>query len=162
MNIDESIFAVKLYEMEEQYGRLQCRIRICEKGDRDKIRSELKRAEEEYEENTLLLEERAKLCRSKAVNRLAQAQIEYRHRISDIMKSKLMSDLHCEDSTPQDDEREADMLYAEFAMDFATLAVQQALICAMTALNEEKSAQTEKNTEKEQNTEEKKGELQDA
>ena len=27
MNIDDSVFAIKLYEMEEQYGKLQCRIR---------------------------------------------------------------------------------------------------------------------------------------
>ena len=32
MKIDDSIFAVKLYEMEEQYGKLQCRIRACEIG----------------------------------------------------------------------------------------------------------------------------------
>ena len=44
MNIDDSVFAIKLYEMEEQYGKLQCRIRICEQGGRDKIHSELQKA----------------------------------------------------------------------------------------------------------------------
>ena len=44
MNIDESVFAYKLYEMEEQYGKLQCRIRACEQGGRDKIHSELEKA----------------------------------------------------------------------------------------------------------------------
>ena len=48
MNIDESVFAYKLYEMEEQYGKLQCRIRTCERGGRDKIHSELEKAREEY------------------------------------------------------------------------------------------------------------------
>lgn len=43
MKNDDSIFAVKLYEMEEQYGKLQCRIRICEQGGSDKIHSELKK-----------------------------------------------------------------------------------------------------------------------
>lgn len=50
MKIDDSIFAVKLYEMEEQYGKLQCRIRLCEQGGSGKIHSELKKAEEEYAE----------------------------------------------------------------------------------------------------------------
>ena len=60
MDIDGSVFAFKLYEMEEQYGKLQCRVRICEEGSRDKIHSELKRAEDEYEESTMLLREKAR------------------------------------------------------------------------------------------------------
>ena len=47
MKIDDSIFAVKLYEMAEQYGKMQCRIRVCEQGNEAKIHSELKKAEEE-------------------------------------------------------------------------------------------------------------------
>ena len=83
MNIDDSVFAIKLYEMEEQYGKLQCRIRICEQGGRDKIHSELQKAREEYKENTLLLEEKAKTCRSQAVTRLTQAQLDYRKKIGE-------------------------------------------------------------------------------
>ena len=64
MDIDKSVFAYKLYEMEEQYGKLQCRIRICEQGDRQKIHSELEKAEDEYKENTLFLEKKARACRS--------------------------------------------------------------------------------------------------
>ena len=67
MNIDESVFAFKLYELEEQYGKLQCRVRVCEEGGRDKIHSELQKAEDEFEENTLLLKEKVKSCRSGAV-----------------------------------------------------------------------------------------------
>ena len=37
MDINESVFAFKLYELEEQYGKLQCRVRVCEEGGRDKI-----------------------------------------------------------------------------------------------------------------------------
>lgn len=140
MNIDDSVFAVKLYEMEEQYGKLQCRIRICEQGGRDKIHSELQKAREEYKENTLLLEEKARTCRSQAVSRLSQAQLDYRYKIGAIMKKQIIGDLHTRDSSPQEDEEEADMLYAEFAMDFATLAMQQALISALTALDGQKAA----------------------
>lgn len=134
MNIDESVFACKLYEMEEQYGKLQCRIRICERGGRDKIHSELEKAREEYTENSLLLEEKAKSCRSPAVTRLTQAQLDYRKEIEEL-KKEIVSDLHSEESSPEEDEGEAGMLYAEFAMDFATLAMQQALISALSALD---------------------------
>ena len=85
MNIDESVFAVKLYEMEEQYGKLQCRLRICEQGGRERIHSELEKAEGEYRENTMLLEEKAKSCPSPAVTKLTQAQLDYRQKIGDVM-----------------------------------------------------------------------------
>lgn len=66
------------------------------------------------------------------------------------MKKQIISDLHTQDSSPQEDEEEADMLYAEFAMDFATLAMQQALISALTALDGQKSAE---NSDRKQNAE---------
>ena len=147
MDIDKSVFAYKLYEMEEQYGELQCRIRICEQGDRQKIHSELEKAEDEYKENTLLLEKKARACRSPAVTRLTQAQLDYRRKIGDTMKKQVMKDLHSEESTPEQDEREADMLYAEFAMYFATLAMQQALISALAALDRTESAEDTEDSE---------------
>lgn len=134
MNIDESVFAFKLYEMEEQYGKLQCRVRVCEAGEREKIHSELQKAEAEFEENTLLLKEKIKSCRSGAVAKLSQAQLDYRQTMETLRK-QLVMDLHSEDNSPEEDEKEADMLYAEFAMDFATLAMQQALISALRALD---------------------------
>ena len=139
MGIGESVFAVKLCEMEEQYGKLQGRIRILEQENRDRICAELKKAKEEYEESTLLLEEKAKACRSKAVEKLSRAQLDYREKIGELMKQQIAEDIHSEN------EAEADMLYAEFAMDFATLSVQQAVISAMTALAEQKKGGSEEN-----------------
>lgn len=143
VKIDDSIFAVKLYEMEEQYGKLQCRIRACEQGGRGKIRSALKKAEDEYKENTMLLEEKVRSCRSPAVKSLTRAQLDYRKKTADLMDSELIRELHSEDSRPGEDQEEAELLYAEFAMDFATLSVQQALIAALTALDRQKSVEVE-------------------
>ena len=139
MNIDESVFAYKLYEMEEQYGKLQCRIRTCERGGKDKIHSELERAREEYAENSMLLEEKARSCRSPAVARLTQVQLDYRRKVEEL-KKQVVSDLHSDESSPDEDKSEAGMLYAEFAMDFATLAMQQALISALSALDGQRPA----------------------
>ena len=147
MKNDDSIFAVKLYEMEEQYGKLQCRIRICEQGGSDKIHSELKKAEE-YKENTMLLEEKARSSRSLAVQRLIRAQLDYRQKTADLMKDDIIKDMHSEDNSLEEDKTEADLLYAEFAMDFATLAMQQALISALAALDrQEIGDSTEKDKE---------------
>ena len=134
MKLDDSIFAVKLYEMEEQYGKLQCRIRACGQGGREKIRSALKRAEDEYKENTMLLEEKVRSCRSPAVKSLTKAQLDYRKKTAALMDRELSRDVHSEASSPGEDRQEAELLYAEFAMDFATLSVQQALIAALSAL----------------------------
>ena len=57
MRTDDSVFAVKLYEMEEQYGKLRSRILACERGGRERIRTVLKEACDEYRENELLLED---------------------------------------------------------------------------------------------------------
>ena len=43
--------------------------------------------------------------------------------------------MNIDESSPDEDKSEAGMLYAEFAMDFATLAMQQALISALSALD---------------------------
>ena len=89
------------------------------------------------------------------MTKLAQAQLDYRRKI-DEMKKQIVSDLHCEESSPEEDEREAGMLYAEFAMDFATLAMQQALISALSALDGQKQTESGRvrYDRKEQNKEE--------
>lgn len=134
MNIGEGIFAYKLYELEEQYGKLQCRIRACEQGDRKKIKKELRKAWNEYEESSQLLQEKVRACRSPAVSRLSQAQLDYRKQTEDLMKKQIANDVHSDGSSPDEDKAEAGLLFAEYAMDFATLSMQQALIAAMSAL----------------------------
>ncbi len=134
MNIGEGIFAYKLYELEEQYGKLQCRIRACEQGDRKKIKKELRKAWNEYEESSQLLQEKVRACRSPAVSRLSQAQLDYRKQTEDLMKKQIANDVHSDGSNPDEDKAEAGLLFAEYAMDFATLSMQQALIAAMSAL----------------------------
>lgn len=133
MKINDSIFAVKLYEMEEQYGKLQCRIQVCEQEGKDRIKSELEKAENEYKENSLLLEKKVRTCRSRAVEKLSRAQLEYRRKTRSLL-AQIPDDVHSEDSSRDEDSSEAKFLYAEYAMDFATLAMQQALICALEAL----------------------------
>ena len=90
-----------------------------------------------------------KSCRSGAVAELSQAQLDYRQKV-EAVKKQLAKEIHSDDSSPEEDEREAGMLYAEFAMDFATLSVQQALISALRALDSRKSAVDREKGEKEE------------
>lgn len=135
MDIAQEVFAIKLYELEQQYGKLQTRLRLCGKESHRKIREELQKVKDEYEESHLLLQERLKNCRSQAVARLARAQLDYQDATESIVKKQLTYDLHGENTSSDQDEAEASALYAEFAIDFATLSMQQALIAALSALD---------------------------
>ena len=42
--ISEDLFAMKLYEMEQQYGKLQGRLRVCCRERREELQEELKKA----------------------------------------------------------------------------------------------------------------------
>lgn len=140
MDIAQEVFAIKLYELEQQYGKLQTRLRLCGKENHRKIQEELRKVKDEYEESHLLLQERLKNCRSQAVSRLARAQLDYQKATEDIVKKQLARDLHGENTSSTQDEAEASALYAEFAIDFATLSMQQALIAALSALDRQENA----------------------
>ena len=66
MKLNEGMFAAKLYELEQQYGRMQSRLRLCQQEDHKKIRQELQRASDEYRENELLLKSNVESSRSPA------------------------------------------------------------------------------------------------
>ena len=51
MDIAQEVFAIKLYELEQQYGKLQTRLRLCGKESHRKIREELQKVKDEYEES---------------------------------------------------------------------------------------------------------------
>lgn len=85
MKINEGMFAVKLYELERQYGRMQSRLRLCQQDDHQKIRQELQRVMEEYQEDELLLLNNVENSRSPAVAALAGAQLDYSRRAEEIL-----------------------------------------------------------------------------
>ena len=144
MTLNQDIFAVKLYEMEKQYGRLQSRLRICGRENREKLQAELEHAKEEYEENSLLHKQSIQGSRSPAVAELAQVQWEYMHKVEDLLKEKAEPFFHCEATSKEEDQAEAASLYAEYAMDFATQAMQYALIVALTAMDLQRNAEKKK------------------
>ena len=89
MELREGIFAVKLCELERQYGLLQTRLELCQGADHDRLRQILQDAMNDYRENALLLEKRAEGCRSPAVAELASAQRDYTRRMEEILRDKL-------------------------------------------------------------------------
>ena len=49
MELGHGIFAVKLVELEQEYGHLQSRIRLFQRKDLEQLHRELERLQDEYQ-----------------------------------------------------------------------------------------------------------------
>ncbi len=135
MNLNQELLAVKLYELEKQYGKLLSRIRICGQEDREKLQGELEKAVDEYREHALTLQKDVENSRSRAVSELARAQLECSLKMEELLHDgKLEEYLHSVDNNRAEDRAEAVSLYAEFAIDYALQTIQYALISALSAM----------------------------
>lgn len=135
MHLNEEIFAIKLYELEQQYGKLQSRLRICGQADHEKLLQELQKAKDAYREQALLLEKSVETGRSPAVSALAKAQLEYRRKTEDLLREHMDAYVGSELGGEKEAAAEAAALYAEYAIDFATQSMQYALIAALRAMD---------------------------
>ena len=144
MKLNQELFAIKLYEMEQQYGKIQSRIRICGQEDHQTVREELRKARSEYREHAMTLQESVEGSRSPAVTELARTQLEYSQAMDRLSKGSLEKYLHSEESSPLDDEVEATTLYAEYAIDYAVQTMQYALIAALSAMDAQLTAEEQK------------------
>jgi len=135
MGLGQGIFAVKLYELEQQFGRLQSRLHICQQEQRGKIQEELARIGDECKEAGLTLKAQVENGHSPAVEALSAAQIRYYNEIKTIMDDKISQFMRTEKGDAAEEKAEAMTLYAEYAIDFAVLSMKHALFSAMYALD---------------------------
>ncbi len=134
MELQQGIFAVKLCELEGEYGRLQSRIWACQEKDSNQMRALLEEIRSECEEQDLLMEQRIKGSCMKSVSELAKANLDYRHRIEDLLHAVLEQEMRGKNATETEDRAEASTLFAEFAIDFATQSMRYALRASIQAL----------------------------
>ena len=121
MELRDGMFAVKLCELEHQYGLLRSRLELCQGADHEKIRHLLADVLDDYRENALLLEQSAEGCRSPAVAELA--------------------------GVPQEERAEAAALFAEYAIDFAAQGVRSALLAALAAMDQQMNCEEQQGKE---------------
>ena len=145
MKLKEGMFAVKLYELEQQYGRMQSRLQICQQDDHKKIRQELQKAADEYKENELLLKSNVESSRSLAVAALAEAQLKYSQRVKNILEEEMPEYLYSETGTKEGKMAEAAGLYAEYAIDFAVQSMKYALMAALKAIDRHRMERAHEN-----------------
>ena len=134
MGLKEGIFAVKLCELEQEYGRLQSRIHLFEGKDAAQAQQEILRLQDECREHKLLLDERIRSSRSSAVSSLSKAQLEYGQRVEQILNEELPNEMRGRNQSCAEDQAEVMTLYAEYAIDFATQSMRQALAAALSAV----------------------------
>ena len=99
------------------------------------IHRELESARQEYNSLELRLKQIVKNSRSPAVSSLAKVQLEYSQKTERLLKNQITADLHSDANTPGEDREEASALYAEYAIDFASMAVKYALLASLSALD---------------------------
>ena len=143
MGLKQGIFAVKLCELEREYGRLQSRIHLFEGKDAAQAQQEILRLQDEYREHKLLLDERIRSSRSSAVSSLSKAQLEYGQRVEQILNEELPNEMRGRNQSCAEDQAEVMTLYAEYAIDFATQSMRQALAAALSAVVLQQRAEQE-------------------
>ena len=139
MELRDGMFAVKLCELEHQYGLLRSRLELCQGADHEKIRHLLADVLDDYRENALLLEQSTEGCRSPAVAELAGVQRDYSKRMEELLRDIAHHALQ--------DRAEAAALFAEYAIDFAAQGVRSALLAALAAMDQQMNCEEQQGKE---------------
>ena len=145
MELESGMFAVKLEELDREYGRLRRRLAQCLGADHQRVREILRDVLDECRESDCLLRRSAEGCRCRAVAELAGAQRDYARRTGEILREE-MPHLMPGENGPQEEQAEAAALYAEYAMDFAVQSMRDALAAALAALDLQMDCEEERKT----------------
>ncbi len=143
MQLKEGIFAVKLCELEREYGLLQSTISICQEKSPDQICRKLEEIKDDLQMQNRLLELSVQNSRLPSVSALAKAQLEYGRKAEKLFHGAMSRDLKGSGQTRSAEQAEAAALYSEYAIDFATQSMRYALACALSALQLQQEADDE-------------------
>lgn len=128
------VLKIKLYELEQNYEKMEGRLHLCQNSDKSKLTRELQQLKDEYEEKNFLLKKSAEHSRSPAVTALSAEQMKFFKNAENIIKTKLPLYMQSEEAYTDETKAEASALYAEYAVDFAVQAMRYALISSMEAI----------------------------
>lgn len=132
--MEHNAFFAKLCELEQDYETLQGCLRACQTLSPSELEQVLGKVDKTYDELNARLESYVHSARSPAIAALAQAQQTYYLTVKRLSEGQLPAYLHNDTSTPEEDRTEAEMLYAEYAIDFARQSICHALRTVLTAI----------------------------
>lgn len=142
----QELFAAKLTELAAANAALEARIAVCQTADHDAIRRERDALEKEWAATTETLRVRAKTIRFLTAQQLSQVQLEYINKTKKILEDALRQSW---DYIADNSECDELALYAEYAIDFASLAARYALLAAVSAIDAEMEETEKKETDHE-------------
>lgn len=128
-----NVFFAKLCELSQDDRLLTQCLQRCQTQDPAELRAACRQARQAYDAANRRLENAVRNSRSPAVSALAEAQRAYYRRAEALAAQVLPGWLHSEASTCDEDRQEAQLLYAEYAIDFARQSLYYALCSALSA-----------------------------
>lgn len=143
------ILSVKLCELDEKTGRFRSRIHLCESAQHGQVKKEIEALQKECRESGRALEEKLRFSRAQAVSRLSEAYSEIQQIIKNAWKLEKkdlpVSEVPTESQMEFQAESEAEekILLAEYALDFAMQAANQALLASLEAIDAQMTWQEE-------------------
>ena len=135
--MSHEIMSVKLCELDERIARLHSRVRLTEATDTNALRQEVKALECQCAETALTLGQELSHTRSPVARELWETYQAAEGRM-DGMRSSLGA-LVSRSEAPAEEET----LLAEYALDFALLAADRALLLSMKAICAQRDAERE-------------------
>lgn len=143
MKTTQGLFDAKLEELAQEYALLAERITALQDADPDEVRRVHTHLEAEWADTVVDLKNRARAMRFFTGQQLSQVQLEYCRRAADILHESVRRSWA---EVAGDSEADDTALYAEYAIDFATMAMRHALLAVASAID----VQNEENTEKDE------------
>ena len=126
------ILSVKLCELENQLSRLSSRIYLSETAGNERLQHEIQTLSKEYVENEMTLRKKLEMSKAELTATLADAYAAIQL-IIEKTKSKLQTRADCQNNAV--DVAEGKTLLAEYALDFAAQAANQALLLSLEAID---------------------------
>lgn len=126
------ILSVKLCELENQLSRLSSRIYLSETAGNERLQQEIQTLSKEYVENEMTLRKKLEMSKAELTATLADAYAAIQL-IIEKTKSKLQTRADCQNNAV--DVAEGKILLAEYALDFAAQAANQALLLSLEAID---------------------------
>ena len=135
------ILSAKLYELEQRIGQVYSRIQLSETADHAQLQETLVALKKECAENKLALADKIKFSKAKTAAKIAGAYGKI-GRIMENTKTEVMGSAS-EGVAAQ----EETILLAEYALDFAMQAAEEALILSLEAIDAQYLQQNKKGSE---------------
>lgn len=137
--MEQNSFFAKLCELDQDDQLMHDCLTVCQSLNPQALHEEIAKIRRTYDDINFRLEDYVRHSRSPAISALANAQKTYYQTVKQLTEQELPVYLHSELSFPGDEQSEAGMLYAEYAIDFARQSIYHALLCVLSAIDMEHS-----------------------